>query len=177
MKKKVMINYLEHSKRVADLSFKLATFLGLSTQKIQSIYKTALFHDLGKSKINPKVLNKPTKLTIQEFEHVKKHSFYGYLMALEFGFDTTEALDILHHHENFDGTGYPMGIGGEEIPLGSRIIRICDMFDALTSDRSYKRKLDYIEAIEVMINEIKNFDERIFDVFLESIKGKGVEHI
>lgn len=172
-----MINHLEHSKRVADLSFKLATLLGLSTKKTQSIYKTALFHDLGKSKISPEVLNKPTKLTIKEFEHIKKHSTYGYQIALKLGMDNLDALDILHHHENFDGTGYPMEIRGDNIPLGSRIIRICDMFDALTSDRSYKRKLDYIEAIEVMINEIKNFDERIFDVFLESIKGKGVELI
>lgn len=172
-----MINHLEHSKRVADLSFKLATLLGLSTKKTQSIYKTALFHDLGKSKINPKILNKPEKLTLKEFEHIKKHSIYGYQIALKLGIDNLDALDILHHHENFDGTGYPMEIKGNNIPLGARIIRICDMYDALISDRPYKEKLDYLDAINVMIKEKQNFDEEIFNIFLESILDKGVEFI
>lgn len=177
MKKKVMINYLEHSKRVADLSLKLATLLGLSTKKIRSIYNTALLHDLGKSKINPEILNKPTKLTIKEFEYIKKHSIYGYQIALKLGIDNLDALDILHHHENYDGTGYPMEIRGENIPLGARIIRVCDMYDALISHRPYKEKLNHLDALNVMIKEKKIFDERIFNVFLESINSKGVELI
>lgn len=167
-----MISHLEHSKRVANLSFKLALLLGVSVEKTQSIYKSALFHDIGKIKINPEILNKPAKLTKGEFEHIKRHSLYSYEIALDFGFNDLEALDVLHHHENFDGTGYPMGIKGDRIPLGSRIIRVCDMFDALTSNRAYKRKLDTIDAIEIMIDEKKNFDKKIFGIFLENINTR-----
>lgn len=172
-----MINHLEHSIRVANLSFKLALLLGMPSEEANSIYKSGLFHDLGKIKINPKILNKPARLTDEEFEYIKKHSLYSYKIALGFGFSDAEALNILFHHENFDGTGYPIGIKGEEIPLGARIIRICDMFDALTSDRPYKSKLDLSSAIEIMTNEEKNFDKKIFNVFLEDIKYKGAEVI
>lgn len=169
-----MKNYIEHSIRVANLSQRLATLLKLNGVDIFSIYKSGLFHDIGKIEIEEKVLNKPGKLTDEEFAHIKEHSFYGFKMAKRFNFDKYEALNILHHHENFDGSGYPEGLKGNKIPLGARIIRICDTFDALTSDRPYKDKLSPRSAVEIMQNEEKNFDSEILDVFLKDVKGENI---
>jgi len=162
-----MIAYLNHilAIRVASLSYELATFLNLPDEEKNSIYKSALFLDLGKNKIDLAILNKPSKLTKKEFDLLKEHTNYGYDLALKLGLNRKEGLYILCHHENYDGTGYPIGLSGKVIPLGARIIKICDVFDALTSDREYRKRLDISEAINVMNYMVNEFDPYIYKKF------------
>lgn len=163
-----------HSIRVANLSYRLALLLDLSEKIEKNIYKSGLYHDLGKLKIDPKILNKPGKLTKKEFDYVKNHARYSYEIVLSLGFGINIANNVLYHHENWDGSGYPKGLKGEEIPLASRIIRVADVYDALTSDRPYKNPLDLNKVIKVMEEERKYFDERILNILLKNIANLGV---
>lgn len=129
----------EHSRRVADVSIALARALRLPETEIHTIELAALFHDIGKIGLRDDVLNKPGSLTPAEYEHVKMHPLIAeeILSPIE---DFAPLLAIVkHEHERFDGGGYPGGLKGEEIPLGARIIAIADTYDALLTDRSYRK--------------------------------------
>ena len=121
-----------HSDRVASLALLLAKELGLRSHQLKTIVAGALLHDIGKLRISDGILKKPGRLTDEEFVEIKKHAQYGVdiIQDKEFPWDIKPL--ILHHHERFDGSGYPIGISGEQIPLGARIICIADVFDALT---------------------------------------------
>ena len=130
-----------------------------------------LLHDLGKAAIPLAVLNKPGKLTEEEFELVKSHPIEGHRMLLEGSGVQASVLDaVLHHHEKMDGTGYPNQLGDEEISVVSRMAAICDVYDAITSDRPYKRGWDPAESLRRMADWTKtHFDARLFQAFVKSI--------
>ena len=160
-----------HSERVARLAAELAEIAGLPKETIKKIYWAALVHDIGKIYIPQSILNKPGKLTDDEYEKVKIHPVKGYEILKE-----TEGLEeiaviVLYHHERCDGTGYPKGLKCDEIPIESRIIAIADAFDAMTSARAYRDPLTVDEAIvELLKGAGTQFDAELVRVFVAMIR-------
>ena len=128
-----------HSTRVADYSRRMALELQLSDRDTETVIMAASLHDIGKIGVPEAVLRKPGKLTEEEFEAIKKHPEFGWMVlrGVE-GFEEI-CLLLLHHHERLDGRGYPGGLRGEEIPFGARIITVADSFDAMTTNRPYRK--------------------------------------
>lgn len=159
-----------HSKRVSELCQRIGVAMGLSETEINKLKVSGLLHDIGKIAIEEQVLNKPGRLTDQEWNEIKRHPDIGYRI-LSSSLEMMEiAQYILFHHERFDGTGYPRGLKREEIPLLSRIIAVADAYDAMTNARTYKKALDKDAAIKELIqNKGTQFDPHIVDVFIEKV--------
>lgn len=141
----------DHIRRVQNRAVALATRLGVDDDgQIRAIEAAALLHDVGKIAIPEYILNKPGKLTPAEFERMKSHARVGAEILSEVEFPYPVVPIVLHHHENWDGTGYPDGLKGTDIPIGARILAVVDCFDALTSDRPYRRALSVRETFEII---------------------------
>lgn len=142
-----------HSDRVASLALILAKDCGLRPHMIKTVVAAGLLHDIGKISIDDRILKKAGSLTTGEFAEIEKHPAIGVglLRGKEFPWDFKPS--ILHHHEKFDGTGYPMGLKGEDIPLGARILSIVDVFDALTSERVYRRAFSIDKTLQMMSDQ------------------------
>lgn len=146
-----------HSINVAIYALSLGTFLGYKVELLKDLGEAALLHDLGKSKISSKIINKKGSLTKDEFETMKRHPVYGVSLGMRLGIKSKRILDgIKYHHEKKDGSGYPEGLSKDDIPIFAQIIGICDIFDALTSQRSYKNAMTSFEAIKLMKLEMKS---------------------
>ena len=156
-----------HSHRVSEYACAIAAGLGLQAEEIRQIRIGALLHDIGKIGVSDTVLQKPGKLTVEEFAQIQRHPTIG-LRILQ-GVNGFQAyLDIVElHHENWDGTGYPRGLRGEDVPLQARIVHVADAFDAMTSDRPYRRGMDIAEALGIL-NRFAGtqFDPAIVRAFL-----------
>lgn len=164
----------EHVTRMVDTATKAGKALGLSPDKISDLNLLARLHDIGKITIDDKILNKNGRLTAEEFEMVKKHSEAGYRIALSSLVLSNIAEDILHHHERWDGAGYPEGLKGEEIPLLSRIVSIADAYDAMTNDRPYRKAMDKTEALAELRRERgQQFDPALVPIFISVIENEG----
>ena len=157
-----------HSESVANLSSKLAKYMGLNDMKVNEMYWTGLVHDIGKILINRDIINKEGRLTLKEYEIIKKHPEFGY-MALRKSKATKDiAKYVLCHHERIDGLGYPNGLKDKEIPIESKIISIVDSFDAMISSRSYRAKIDIDKALlEIESNLGTQFDKEIGKEFIK----------
>ncbi|UOE96747.1 HD-GYP domain-containing protein [Fervidobacterium islandicum] len=164
-----------HSKNVATLASLIAEKMGLSDEMIRKTYWAALVHDIGKIVIPSTILNKEGKLTIEEFEIIKKHPVYGHDF-LSTSSDLRElAKYVYHHHERWDGKGYPSGLSGEDIPLISRIITVVDAWDAMRSDRPYRKGLPKEVAMKELVEHSGiQFDPSIVKVFLSLIEEQGI---
>lgn len=162
---------LEHSVNVCLLSIITGIYLGYGKSDLIKLGLGALLHDIGKTQIPENIVNKPEKLTIEEFNVMKKHTELGYLILSNTESISKESTDvILHHHERVDGGGYPKGISGDEIPEFSKIVSLADVFDATTSDRVYRDRIDPYTAVEYILGETdKKFDKQIVRVFLKLI--------
>src|SRR5882757_9802304 len=148
-----------HSKRVTAFTIAIARAMGLSGEKIRVIARGAFLHDIGKMAIPDAILRKPGALTEAETEIMREHCFRGYQMLKKIPF-LSEASEIVYsHQERFDGTGYPRGLSGQNIPLGARIFSIADTLDAITSDRPYRAA----QTIQVAREEVDRFSGRQFD--------------
>lgn len=162
-----------HVKRVGTISAFLAEKLGFNEKEVLLINLAASMHDLGKLAIDDHILNKPDKLTTEEFENMKKHCILGYeiLKGSQRDLLKTAAIIAHEHHENYDGSGYPRGLKGEEIHLISRIVALVDVFDALATKRVYKEIWPQDEILEYLKEQrgIK-FDPKIVDLFFEYIE-------
>lgn len=143
----------EHIGRVAELSVLIGQAIGLPKMRLRSLTQGAMLHDIGKLYISAAVLRKPDKLTPEEFEHVKQHPALGYQLLARLRGSWREALVIRHHHEWYNGSGYPDGLKGDEIPLEARIVAVADTYDALTTDRPYRPALSHQEAITIVQKE------------------------
>jgi putative nucleotidyltransferase with HDIG domain len=161
-----------HGIKVANLCVRLAEFIECEINK-EDLYLAALIHDIGLGKIDRDIINKSGELDIDEREMVNTHSAHSAEICEEIGFSEEIINTVLYHHENSDGTGYPEGRNSIEIPLGAKILRICDVFVALTSDRPYRGKFSILEAIEVMDEFNENFDSWLFEEFKKMINKDG----
>ncbi len=165
-----------HSKNVATLASLLAEKMGLSDEMIRKTYWAALVHDIGKIVIPSTILNKEGKLTIEEFEIIKKHPVYGHDFLSTSSELRELAKYVYHHHERWDGKGYPSGLSGEDIPLISRIISVVDAWDAMRSDRPYRRGLSTeIAKKEIVEHSGIQFDPNIVKVFISLLEERLVE--
>jgi putative nucleotidyltransferase with HDIG domain len=156
-----------HSKRVTAFTIAIARAMGLPREQINTIARGAFLHDIGKIAIPDRILNKPGKLDPDEFTIMREHAYHGYQIVKKIPF-LTEASEIVYsHQERFDGTGYPRGLKGEEIPLGARIFSIADTLDAITSDRIY-RAAQTLKAARIEIEKWsgRQFDPEVVKVFL-----------
>jgi len=153
-----------HSAEVAVLSMLVAKSLGMNQQFIQKIGVGALLHDIGKMRIPTEVLNKVDTLTDEEMKLVKEHATFGYELLKESAtISPISRQIILLHHEKLDGKGYPMRLASDEIPVHVRIVTMCDIFNALISNRSYREKLNVDEALEILRAEaIYQLDREIY---------------
>ncbi len=160
-----------HSRNVKLVSKLIAKKAGLSPAEISDISYASVLHDVGKINVPEKILNKPYKLNEDEFEEIKKHPLTGALLVANIPKLKKIAKIILHHHERYDGQGYPMGLFRDQIPLYSRIIAVADSFDAIISQRSYRKPMSQKTAIEIISEESgKQFDPEIVDYFLKAIQ-------
>lgn len=163
-------NTSEHSFRVSEYSVAIAKRLNYSDEKCENLRQMALLHDIGKIGIPDAILNKPGKLTDEEYEIMKSHVIRGGEILKDFTIIDNVSVGALYHHEKYDGTGYCHGLKGEEIPLDARIIGIADAFDAMTANRVYRKQLD----IDVVIAELKRcsgtqFDPKLVEIMLSLI--------
>jgi len=161
-----------HVKRVAEYSKLLAIKYGLDKEQSDLIYNASPMHDIGKVAISDTILKKPGKLTPEEFEIMKTHSQLGYDMLKNSKRDILSAAAIIahEHHERYDGTGYPNNKKGEDIHIFGRITAIADIFDALGSDRCYKKAWELEKIIELLIEEKgKHFDPVLVNIFIDNI--------
>ena len=154
-----------HSNHVADLSSTLAKKLGLLSDEIDRLDFAARIHDIGKIAINDFIINKIGRFTEAEYLMVQYHSVLGSNLIETLGLDPIIPAIILNHHENYDGSGYPNKIKGDQIPLEARIIRITDTYDALTSNRAYHPAYTHKEAIKIMESEQNHFDVQLLSTF------------
>lgn len=148
-----------HSERVARLAQQLGRRLGCSSDQRRLIAQAGLLHDLGKIGIPESVLRKAGPLTAEEWVLMREHPVVGSRIVSPLEFFAEGALIIRHHHERQDGSGYPAGLSGEAIPLGARIVAVADVYDALTSDRPYRKSLGRAEAL----SRIEEAAERLLD--------------
>ena len=163
---KIENNVYDHSYKVATLSAVLGMNIEcINGSQLEQLVIAALLHDIGKTTIDFSILNKPGKLTKEEFEIIKTHSQKGYdilTSTQEFSDDICDA--VLCHHENEDGTGYPNNFKSNQIPLFAKIIHICDVYSALTAKRCYKDAWTYEQAIDELINNCDKYDKEMLEI-------------
>ncbi|MDY3918084.1 MAG: HD domain-containing phosphohydrolase [Candidatus Limivivens sp.] len=168
---------LAHGICVSNLASLIAKELALPDKLCYDLAVAGFLHDVGKLAAEKYVRAKGDTLTIEEMKYIRTHSTVGYVLLNEAGYNKFIAESVLYHHENYDGSGYPGNLYQEDIPFGARILRVCDTFAALISDRPYRKAFDIDTAVELMIEEAKNFDMLIFLAFLRVIHEDGFDEI
>ncbi|MTI69183.1 MAG: HD-GYP domain-containing protein [Firmicutes bacterium] len=166
-----------HSKSVAEIATKIAEHMDISKEKTKEIYWAGIVHDIGKTIIPSEIINKKGKLTDEEFEIIKKHPIWGY-EALK---NSEELKDIAnyvrYHHERWDGNGYPDGLEGEDIPLIAQILTVADTWNAMTSDRSYRKALPKeVAKEEILKNKGSQFSPNVVDAFIDLLENVKLEY-
>lgn len=156
---------LSHGMEVSNLAYEVASELQLSPDVCHELAVAGMLHDIGKILLLDEVEEKEDTLVVEEMKFVRMHAKHSFEIAQEHGYSALVQNSILYHHENFDGSGYPFNLSGRDIPLGARVLRVCDVYCALTSDRPYRQAFEMDVAMELMIDEIKNFDIKVFLAF------------
>jgi putative nucleotidyltransferase with HDIG domain len=163
-----------HSENVMKYTVVLARHLGLPDSEIELVKYAGLLHDIGKIGISEAILNKAAKLTPEEFDQIKKHPELGARIIADVPSLKALVPMVLHHHEFYNGGGYPMGIKENEIPFGARILSVSDAYEAMTSDRPYRKSLPQDTAFDILLKERgRQFDPQIVDAFLDIMRSKG----
>lgn len=171
---------LEHGVYVSCLVRDLTKELGMDETAAYQLTLAGLLHDIGKLRLANYIYGQEkieSPLVIEEMKYVRMHPMLSYEILEERGNYSDLVLDsVRYHHENYDGSGYPSNLKGEEIPLGARIIRVCDVYAALTTDRPYRKKFTAEEAVSLMIDEIRHFDLEIFLAFQRVVHRVGTSY-
>jgi putative nucleotidyltransferase with HDIG domain len=163
----------QHSKRVTELAIDIAQVMSRTSEEMESLRLCGALHDIGKIGIDDRILNKPGKLTEEEFATIKRHPVIGDRIVQHLGLTPQERAIVRNHHERWDGQGYPDGLEGREIPLLARILAVADVFDAMTSDRTYRKALSPEVVLEVLQqNRATHFDPEPLDA-LQGILQKN----
>ncbi|MDO4307003.1 MAG: HD domain-containing phosphohydrolase [Eubacteriales bacterium] len=157
---------LNHGMAVSNLAYAVAAQLGLEHNLCYELAIAGMLHDIGKLKLTCYINGQESNpLVIEELKFVRMHPMLGYEELKDQGYSDFILESILYHHENYDGSGYPSNKAGDDIPIGARILRVCDVFSALSSDRPYRKAFDKETVMELMIDEVKNFDMDVFIAF------------
>ncbi len=163
-----------HSLGVADIASRIGKYLKMSSREVNDLYLTGLLHDIGKTFIPYELLNKTDKLTDEEYEIVKEHPSNGAKVLQSINSLAKIRISVKHHHERWDGKGYPSGLKGDEISLETQIISVADAYDAMTTDRPYRKSLSKENAIQEIKNNCgKQFSPKICEVFLKLLDEEG----
>lgn len=163
-----------HNNRVKDYALKIANKMRLSLESIENIGFSALFHDVGKVNIPDEILKKSGKLTDEEYEIMKKHSCWGAEIVSKTYFEKLSEI-VRQHHEWVNGSGYPHSLKGDQILIEAKIISVADSYDAMTSDRPYRKKLSATEATKELIRfKGIQYDEKVVDVFIGILEEEGL---
>jgi len=161
-----------HSNHVIGLSSAFGQKVDLTSAQIETLAFATEIHDIGKIAINEFIINKPGRFTEAEYFMVQHHAQLGANLMETLEIDPIIPLIIRHHHENFDGSGYPQKLKGNQIPLEARIIRITDTYDALTSNRGYRAAYSHKQALSIMEQDSVFFDPYLLEVFFKMQHGK-----
>jgi len=153
---------VKHATLVSNLCYSVGKELELEEDICRELFDAGQVHDIGKKDLATFIYEENNPLVVEEMKYVRMHPQLGYEILKERGYSKFILESIRHHHENMDGSGYPDNLSGEEIPYGARVVRVCDVFGALIADRPYRKAFSETAAIELMIDEIKNFDLKIF---------------
>ena len=161
-----MSETLEHGRMVSNLAWHIAHEIGMSDEQIRNVTIAGLFHDIGKTEIEKIYsITDESALLVEEMNSVREHPTKGYEILKRHGYNEEICQAVLHHHENNDGSGFPDNLEGWNIPVDACILRVCDFFCSLVSDRPYRRAFSGEAAMEMMIEEIKKFDIKVFLAF------------
>lgn len=166
---------IKHGIQVSNLAYRTGKMLGLEETMCHELAVAGILHDIGKLKLRNYIAAEENPLIVEEIKYVRRHPKLGYESLKERGYSDFILESIYYHHENYDGSGYPKNLSGEEIPLGARILRICDVYAALTSKRSYRDAFSPEMAMEMLIDEVKNFDMKIFLAFQRTMHEEEKE--
>lgn len=166
---------LNHGVYVSNMVYLVAQELGLPEEECYEIAVAGLLHDIGKLKLNDKY-DEDDHLVVEEMRKVRMHASFGYVFLKSYGYSDYILDCIRYHHENYDGSGYPDHLTGDEIPLGARIIRVCDTYAALTADRPYRKHFSEDIAMELIIEDIKHFDMKVFLAFQRVVHEVGLKY-
>ncbi len=170
-----------HSIIVSNLAYKVGNELGFDERKCYELACAGIVHDIGKIHLNNSLrivkMIDSSNFNAEKIHYVRNHSIDSYNALKEWDYPEYILDAVLYHHENYDGTGYPDGLKGTDIPEGARVLRVCDVFAALVDRRVYRSALDINAAVETMIDEVKNYDMKIFLVFQRIIHEEDMEEL
>ena len=176
---------IKHGVLVANLTFALAKEYGMSDDEAYELKLAAMMHDIGKLKLSEYLYGRTNEsLPEEEKKYTSMHSKISYDVLKKYDYSDNIMNIVLSHHECYDGSGYPDGLAGEDIPVGARILKVTDEFAALISDRPYRKAFDIDTAVSIMIDEVKNVDMKVFILFqrlihedstLELIKNSTID--
>lgn len=178
--KEVVCDEMYHGIEVSNLAVLIAKELGESDEFCNDLSVAGVLHDIGKMKLAKYLFSEEDTLVIEHMKYVRLHSEYSYKILKKEGYPDNISEAVYYHHENYNGSGYPDNLRGENIPWMARILRTCDVFAALTSDRSYRKAFDMESAVEIMIDEVADYDMKVFLAFqrvLHNGKFKGIRDL
>lgn len=161
---------IQHGILVANLTYELAKRLGLDEEECQELKVAGMLHDIGKLKLSEYLYGRNSdELSVEELKYMRMHSKISFDVLKNYDYSDNIKKVVLWHHECYDGSGYPDNLKGTDIPLGARILKVADEFAALISDRPYRKAFDVDTAVNILIEEIKNLDMRVFIEFQRMI--------
>ena len=165
-----LVEELRHGKMVSNLAYWIGKELGLEEDELHDLVVAGFFHDIGKMELDlESEQESDMPMIVEEMNSVRQHPLKGYDILKRHGYSDDICEAVLHHHENYDGSGYPDNLEGWNIPLPACILRVCDVFCALISDRPYRSAFPAKTAMEMMIEEIRKYDVKVFLAFQRSL--------
>ena len=167
-----LMSVINHGITVSSLAYQVGEEMQLPKDQCYELAVAGVLHDIGKLRLSGYVSGKESPLVVEEIKYVRRHPQLGCEALHNRGYSSFVLETIYYHHENYDGTGYPSNLEGERIPRGARVLRICDSFAALISNRTYRSAFDKDTAIELMIEDIKYFDLKMFLAFQKMLQSE-----